>query len=67
MATKNGFFLRYLASEVNLLGTQALGIRGMKIDLNDYVSDIKYIRENNDLLVLTSRGYVKRIKLTDGQ
>jgi hypothetical protein len=37
----------------------------MKIDLNDYVSDIKYIRENNDLLVLTSRGYVKRIKLTD--
>ena len=60
---KRGKALRFRSSEVTIVGTQAGGVRAMNSTCD--VACAIYTRNNHDILILTSRGNVKRIKSSD--
>ena len=61
--TKKGRGLRFKSSDVNLVGTQAGGIRAM--NTTNEIACAIYTRNSHDIIILTSRGNIKRIKATD--
>lgn len=63
MATKDCEVLRFRASEVSLYGTSAGGVKGMALKPNDYVVGTAYANKNDDILLLTSRGHLKRVSV----
>ena len=60
---KRGKALRFRSNEVSIVGTQAGGVRAMNSTCD--ISCAIYSRNNHDILILTSRGNVKRIKTGD--
>ena len=60
---KRGKALRFRSNEVTIVGTQAGGVRAMNSTCD--VACAIYTRNNHDILILTSRGNVKRIKSSD--
>lgn len=63
--TKNAEVLRFRANEVALYGTNASGIKSVLVKPKDMVVDAFYTNQTEDLLLFTSRNYVKRMKVTD--
>ncbi len=63
VGTKDCEVLRFRASEVSLYGTSAGGVKGMALKPKDYVVGAVYANKNDDILMFTSRGYLKRIAL----
>ncbi|MCR5786294.1 MAG: DNA topoisomerase IV subunit A [Acholeplasmatales bacterium] len=57
--------IRFRASDVSLYGKNAQGIRAMKIHDKETLAGALYANKNDDLLLLTSRGTLKRIKVED--
>lgn len=57
--------LRFRASDVSLYGTAAGGIKAIALKPKDYVVQAFYANKNDDLLVLTNRGYIKRQKIDE--
>ncbi len=68
LANKGGRAIRFHESKVRTMGRTATGVRGMKLD-NDQDEIIGMICEhsnnNNDILVVSEKGYGKRSKLED--
>ena len=60
---KRGKSLRFRADEITIVGTQAGGVRAMNSTCD--IACAIYTRSNHDILILTSRGNVKRIKTGD--
>ncbi len=68
LANRGGRAIRFHESKVRTMGRTATGVRGMKLD-NDKDEIIGMICEhsnnNNDILVVSEKGYGKRSKLED--
>ena len=65
VVTKNCEALRFRASEISLYGTMAGGIKSINLKPKDEVASAFYCNKNDDMLVLTSRTTLKRMKVTD--
>ena len=57
--------IRYRASDVKLYGKNASGIKSMKLKDGEELVSAHYANKNDDVLLLTNRGYIKRIKVED--
>ncbi len=68
LANRGGRAIRFHESKVRTMGRTSTGVRGMKLD-NDQDEIIGMICEhsnnNNDILVVSEKGYGKRSKLED--
>lgn len=65
IATKMGQGIRFLATEVRIMGRQAAGVRGIRLRQGDAVVGIEVISDDRDILFATSRGFGKRTKVED--
>ncbi len=65
VVTNNCDVLRFRASDVSLYGTSAGGIKAIALKPKDYVVQAFYANKNDDLLILTNRGYIKRQKIDE--
>lgn len=66
VAVTNGCdVLRFRASDVSLYGTAAGGIKAIALKPKDYVVQAFYANKNDDFLILTNRGYIKRQKVEE--
>ncbi|MCF8304492.1 MAG: DNA gyrase subunit A [Bacteroidales bacterium] len=66
LAVKSGRSVRFKNSDVRSMGRMASGVRGIKLDdENDEVIGMICPQENQDILVVSERGYGKRSKLED--
>ncbi|MBD3231224.1 DNA gyrase subunit A [Candidatus Dependentiae bacterium] len=69
IATAKGQGIHFKEEEVRSMGRQASGVRGIKLKKDDYVVGLEVISpdevERYDLLFATSRGYGKRVKISD--
>ena len=65
VTTKDAEVLRFRANEVSIYGTAAGGVKGMALKPKDFVVGACYANKNDDILLLTSRGFLKRIKVED--
>lgn len=63
--TKEGAINKYNADEISLIGIQSAGVSSINLKNrpNDHVVKAKFIEENNDAFMLTTRGNIIRINL----
>ena len=65
VVTRNAEVIRFRASEVSVYGTNASGIKAMLVKPKDYVVSAFFTNQTEDILFLTSRSYVKRMKVSE--
>ncbi|WP_243291806.1 DNA topoisomerase IV subunit A [Bacillus sp. FJAT-47783] len=69
ITTRNGYGLRFLEEEVNIVGTRAAGVKGINLKDDDYVvSGHVFKREetpSQELIIVTHRGAVKKMTLKE--
>lgn len=63
--TKNCEALRFRASDISLYGANAGGIKSINLKPKDCVVSAFYANKEDDFLLLTSRGTLKRMRVTD--
>ncbi len=63
--TKNCEALRFRASDVSLYGCNAGGVRSINLKPKDEVVSSFYTNKEDDILILTNRGTLKRMRVTD--
>lgn len=64
LSTKDGFTLKYLESNVNVLGLGAKGIKSSKLGFEDKVIGTATGKSNDVYAVVTSTGHLKRINFS---
>ena len=64
-ATKGCECIRYRALDVPMYGTSASGLKSFKLKPDDSVVSSFYANRESDILLLTTRGFVKRMKLVE--
>jgi DNA gyrase subunit A len=65
LSTRKGAAIRFNESDVRPMGRATRGVRGITLDLDDYVVSMESMQENGELLVLSENGYGKRTPLID--
>lgn len=65
VVTKNAEALRFRASDVSLYGTNAGGVKAINLKSDDEVVSAFYCNKNDDIILLTNRNTIKRMKVTD--
>lgn len=65
LASKNGKGIRFLEDEVRAMGRQAAGVIGIRLLEGDRVVGMQVVREDQDLLFATERGFGKRVSVAD--
>ena len=66
VSTKLGFINRYSKHEVPVLGTSAMGVKGIALKQGDQIASISYVTNfyKDEVILLTNKGAVKRVNLT---
>ncbi len=59
--SKRGVALRYHLEEIAISGTQAKGVKAMSLAQGDKLSASLALKAHHDLMIITSRGTIKRI------
>ena len=65
VVTRNAEVLRFRANEVALYGTNASGVKSVLVKPKDQVVDAFYTNQTEDVLFLTTRNHIKRMKVTE--
>ena len=65
ITTRHGRSLRFPETEVRVMGRQAAGVRGIRLTGEDQVAGLTAVQPEGLLLVVTARGYGKRVPLDE--
>ena len=64
LATAHGMAICFSEEDVRPMGREAAGVRGIRLDSDDYVVGAELMEEGKQLLTVTENGYGKRTELT---
>lgn len=65
MGTKMGMSIRFSENDVRSMGRSATGVKGITLDSEDVVIDMDVVNKENDVLIVTAKGYGKRTPMED--
>ncbi|MEM4245429.1 MAG: DNA gyrase C-terminal beta-propeller domain-containing protein, partial [Candidatus Nanoarchaeia archaeon] len=65
IATKKGLAVRFSENDVNPVGRQAMGVRGIRLSKGDEVIGMEVALKSGTLLTVTENGYGKRTPILD--
>ena len=65
LATAHGMAICFSEEDVRPMGREAAGVRGIRLDSDDYVVGAELMEEEKQLLTVTENGYGKRTELTE--
>lgn len=65
LVTEQGQALRFTETEVRPMGRTAAGVNGMRLVGKDKVASMEVVEPGGELLVVTTRGYGKRVSLDE--
>lgn len=65
LGTHNGYSVTFAEEAVRDMGRTASGVRGVRLREDDYVIGSAVLREDQEVLVITEKGYGKRTKAAD--
>lgn len=65
IGTKNGLAIRFSEEDVRSTGRVTRGVKAITLNGQDKVVSMDLVREDSDLLVVTSQGYGKRTKISE--
>jgi len=63
MGTRLGMSIRFPETDVRTMGRTATGVKGIRLDDNDVCVGMDMVREDTQVLVVTSRGHGKRTNI----
>lgn len=63
IGTHDGKCIRMSEEDIRPMGRTAMGVRGIKLNKNDYVVDMEEIKEDTKVLAITENGMGKRTEL----
>src|SRR4029079_18076491 len=64
LVTEQGQSIRFKDELLRAASRQSGGVRGIKLEKGDYVVDANVVEGEGDLLIVTRRGYGKRVPMT---
>ena len=65
VTTANGQAILFDEKQVRPMGRTAAGVRGIKLDPDNYVIGLDKYRNGADVLIVTEHGYGKRVPLSE--
>ncbi len=65
IGTKQGMSIRFLESDVRLMGRTAAGVRGISLGDDDCVVGMDIVEEDHDVLIVTEKGFGKRTPIEE--
>ncbi|MBO1306375.1 DNA gyrase subunit A [Enterococcus sp. 669A] len=65
LGTHNGYSVTFAEKAVRDMGRTASGVRGVRLREDDYVIGSAVLKEDQEVLVITEKGYGKRTKASD--
>jgi DNA gyrase subunit A len=65
IGTRQGMAIRFAEDDVRSTGRASRGVKGITLRDNDQVVSMDRVRDDSDLLVVTSKGYGKRTRLNE--
>ncbi len=65
LGTARGIMIRFSEKDVRPMGRAASGVRGIKLGKGDHIISMDLIADGGDLLVISEKGYGKRMKLDE--
>src|SRR5690606_18929114 len=65
MGTANGMSIRFPEQDVRPMGRSATGVKGITVDPGDAVIGMDVVNEQEDLLIVTNKGYGKRTPISE--
>ncbi len=65
LATAHGMAICFSEEDVRPMGREAAGVRGIRLNSDDYVVGAELMEEGKQLLTVTENGYGKRTELTE--
>lgn len=60
MGTHEGYAVHFDEQDIRSMGRTAAGVRGIRLNEGDYVIGMETLSENEDVFVITEKGYGKR-------
>lgn len=65
IVTKNGYYLRYMTSEIPIVGSKASGVKGINLSDDEVIYGGSFNETEEYLNVFTNNNTAKRIKISD--
>ncbi|MFB9278374.1 DNA gyrase subunit A [Cohnella cellulosilytica] len=65
MGTSHGMSIRFSEEDVRAMGRSATGVKGIQLDGGDKVIDMDVVEPEQDVLIVTAKGYGKRTPMTE--
>ena len=65
MVTRQGYLLKFSDDEITPTGLKAMGVKGIQLGVTDKLVKIILASVNDELLLLTQRGNIKKLKVKD--
>lgn len=65
VGTSSGMSIRFPEVDVRSMGRSATGVKGIQLDGDDIVIDMDVIVPENDVLIVTAKGYGKRTAVSE--
>ena len=65
IVTERGYLLRFEESELGFIGLKAMGVKGISLGAGDKVLKTLLVQSDDELLFLTQRGNIKKLKVRD--
>lgn len=65
MVTKNGYLLKFSDDEITPTGLKAMGVKGIQLGAGDQLIKVVLASVNDEILLLTQRGNIKKLKVKD--
>ncbi len=65
LTTARGFTIIFNEKDARAMGREAMGVKGISLELDDVVVGVNKYKADADLLLVTENGYGKRTKLTE--
>ena len=65
IVTKTGYYLNYMASEIQLSGPKAAGVKGINLKDDNVISGICYSEKDEYIDIFTNQKTAKRVKLSE--
>jgi DNA gyrase subunit A len=65
IGTKNGLLIRFNENDVRSMGRTASGVKGITLRTNDEVIGMEILKENQNILIVTEKGYGKQTPMEE--
>ncbi len=65
LATKTGYALWFSEDEVNIVGARAAGVKAINLKDDDAVVSGKIVYSTDEVVIVTQRGAIKKMRLTE--